>query len=360
MSKKINIGFIGTGEIAQIMHIPYVHNSANMNVYSLCNTSPKPLELMADRYNVPADRCYEDYRDMLDDPELDAVAICTHDHYHQVLAAVAAKKHVFVEKPLAFSVRQATEMIQAAKENEVVLQVGYMKPYDPGFQYFLNRFRQIEEISHIRIHNFAGAYSFIPSIYDLCTVRQVDEHTSSSREKAQNQAIEEEIGTNDQVLKRAYMNMLLGTTHDSVLLREMVGNEITVRYADIASDGQILAILEAQEKRISWESHFITSRMKWDENIYVYSPECELSLHFPSPYLQNAVTQIRINENECETGANKDCVITASYDESYRRQWQSFYNCIVTESCPRADGPGAVLDIKLASDIIKMAKLNFK
>ena len=359
MSRKINIGFIGCGEISQIMHIPYVHESGVMNVYSLCNTSPTPLKFMAERYHIPSERCYTNYKELLQDPQLDAVAICTHDHYAQVLAAAAAHKHIFVEKPLAFNTRQAEEMVEAADRNGVVLQVGYMKPYDPGFEYFLSKFKEIKEISHVRMHNFSGDYTFIPHIYDLCTIHEIDEATRKIREKEQNDAIEEEIRTDSPMLKRAYMNMLLGTSHDSILLRLMFNdNSIHVRYADIAPDGQILAILESKGKRFSWESHFITDRMKWDENMYVYSPECELSLHFPSPYLRNAVTKVKINENEEKTGANRDIEVTASYDESYRREWQAFYRCIIDNEKPLADGYGGLCVIRLASEIIRMAKQN--
>jgi len=359
MNRKLNVGFIGCGEIAQIMHIPYVHESGSMTVYSLCNTSPSPLKFLADRYNIPMERCFSDYKEMLADPALDAVAICTHDHYEQVLAAAAAHKHIFVEKPLAFNTRQAQEMLEAAERYGVVLQVGYMKPYDPGFEYFLNRFRDIKRISHVRMHNFSGDYTFVSRIYDLCTVRETDESTRKLREHTQDLALEEEIGTKNPMLKRAYMNLLLGTSHDSVLLRLMFGNDsIKVRYADIAPDAQILAIMEANGQRFSWESHFITDRMKWDENLFVYSPECELSLHFPSPYLKNAVTKVNINENEQDTGANRDIIVTASYDESYRREWQAFYRCITTGEKPLTDGYGGLCDIRLASEIIQMAKRN--
>lgn len=105
---------------------------------------------------------------------------------------------------------------------------------------------------------------------------------------------------------------------------------------------------------------FYAERMKWDENIYVYSPECELSLHFPSPYLKNAVTQVRVNENEAETGANVESIVTASFDEAFRREWQAFYNNVITGSKPKTDGYGGLCDIHLASEIIRKAKENLK
>jgi len=355
MKKIINIGIIGCGEIAQIMHIPYIVELEGLHLHSLCNSSIEPMEFIAEKYGIPAERCYKDYREMMQDPDLDAVAICTNDHYDPAMVAISFKKHVFVEKPLAFNTRQAEEIIKAAKKNNIIVQVGYMKPYDPGFEYFLNRFRQLNVVSHIRMHNFAGDYTFIPRIYDLCKISHTSPEERKRRAKEQDDAVIEEIGTNEPHYMKAYMNMLLGTTHDSVLLREMLGDDISVYSASIDNNGQIIAILQSRDFRFTWESHFITKRMKWDENMYVYSPECELSLHFPSPYLKNAVTKVHINENESERGANRDIEVTASFDESYKREWREFRDCVLTLKQPKTDAEGGLLDIALASKIIKKA-----
>ena len=355
MEKVLNIGVIGCGEIAQIMHLPYIQELPGLKVHSLCNSSAEAMEFVAEIYGVPASRCYTDYKEMMLDAELDAVAICTNDHYDPAMTAIANGKHIFVEKPLAFNTRQAKEIVEAAKEKNIIVQVGYMKPYDPGFEYFLKCFRELKVVSHLRMHNFAGDYSFIPKIYDICKKSNTTPEERKRRAEEQDAAVIEEIGTNDPKYMRAYMNMLLGTTHDSVLLREMLGDEILVHSSSVDDKGQILAILQAGDFRFSWESHFITDRMKWDENMYVYSPERELSLHFPSPYLKNAVTKVKINQNEPETGANVDMEITASFDESYKREWREFRDCVLGNKEPKTDAYGGLLDIDLASRVIRKA-----
>ncbi len=353
--ERIKIGVIGCGEIAQVMHLPYIADSDEMCVHSLCNTTRSVAEYLAARYGVLDERVFADYRELLNDAELDAVAVCSHDHYEPVMAAIAAGKHVFVEKPLAFCVRQAREMAAAAKQRGVVLQVGYMKIYDPGFRCFLQRFREMGEVRHARVHNFCGNFDYIPQIYNLRKQSSVNEQEKAARRAAADAAVREQIGTLETRFAGPYMDMLLGTTHDTVLLRAMFGDELRVRYADIADDGQTLATLQTPGGlRLTFESHFIDERLVWDENIAVWGPRCELQLVFPSPYLRNAVTKVLVNEND-DSGANRDVAITASYEESFREEWRSFCECVRSGKKPLADADGAVCDIQIAADIVAAA-----
>ena len=124
MKKTIKIGVIGCGEIAQIMHLPYLAELDEFELWSLCNTSKKPLAFCAEKYGVPKERCYTDFADLIADPALDAVLICSADHYQPAMAAIAHGKHLFVEKPLAFNEAQAQAIVDGAKEKQLVLQVG--------------------------------------------------------------------------------------------------------------------------------------------------------------------------------------------------------------------------------------------
>lgn len=76
---------------------------------------------------------YADYRAMLEDPNVNAVAIATPDHLHfgPVMAALEAGKHVFVEKPLATTVDEAKKMIAAAENSGLILQVNFSQRFVP-------------------------------------------------------------------------------------------------------------------------------------------------------------------------------------------------------------------------------------
>jgi predicted dehydrogenase len=84
----------------------------------------------------PGTRQSGDIEELLTDPELDAVVIATHVPSHAPLAlrAFAAGKHVFVEKPLAYSLPEAEAVVDAAREADRLLMVGHLLEYHPGLE----------------------------------------------------------------------------------------------------------------------------------------------------------------------------------------------------------------------------------
>jgi predicted dehydrogenase len=92
--EPLRVGIIGYGEIAQIMHLPYLAE--------LCDLSPTVVNATGERYGVH--NRYSDYHDLVAQSDLDIIAILTLDHFDVARAAIDAGKHVFVEKPLCFSV----------------------------------------------------------------------------------------------------------------------------------------------------------------------------------------------------------------------------------------------------------------
>jgi predicted dehydrogenase len=98
---------------------------------AVCDKRPERREVVANRY--PAVRAYEDYESVLENDEIDAVAIATpvSSHFSMASAALSAGKHVFVEKPLASSSGEAVELIRLANARGRVLMPGHTFLYSP-------------------------------------------------------------------------------------------------------------------------------------------------------------------------------------------------------------------------------------
>ena len=127
----LRIGVIGCGLIAQVMHLPYLHElSERYSIEAICDLSPTVLAAVGERYAVPTR--VTRWQELLETP-LDAVLIATPGS-HALPAIAAARKglHVFVEKPMCFSPAEGRAMIAAAREAGVTLMVGNMKRYDPA------------------------------------------------------------------------------------------------------------------------------------------------------------------------------------------------------------------------------------
>jgi predicted dehydrogenase len=129
---KIGMGIIGAGVWAETHCITYQH-APNAELVALCDIVPEKAAALAKRYAVK--KVYTDYREMLANPAIDAVAVVTPDFAHKqpTVDAANAGKHILVEKPMATTLADAVEMHEAAKRNKVILMPDFHNRWNPCF-----------------------------------------------------------------------------------------------------------------------------------------------------------------------------------------------------------------------------------
>ncbi len=132
-SPAVGIGVIGYGYWGPNL----VRNFANTEgalVVSVSDLDPEKLALVGRRH--PGITATTEFRDLLKDSRIDAVAIATpvHTHYELALAALSAGKHVLIEKPLAHTSGQARHLIEEAARRNLVLMVDHTFLYTPAVQ----------------------------------------------------------------------------------------------------------------------------------------------------------------------------------------------------------------------------------
>ena len=122
---RINVGWIGCGRRAgQLQGIP---EDAQAVAFADVNIKRAQGSLRFGRnYGMTKDDCYQDYREMLERDDLDAVIIATPDHWHALnsIHAMNAGKHVYCEKPMTLTIREGRLMVDAARKNNVACQCG--------------------------------------------------------------------------------------------------------------------------------------------------------------------------------------------------------------------------------------------
>jgi len=123
---------IGTGGIAQGAHMPAYAALPNVDIVAVCDANEKAVADAAKKFNVP--HVFSDYREMLKLDGLDAVDICTPNDMHAepAIAAVAAGKHVLVEKPIARNAAEASTMVEAARKAGRKLMVAHNWRFSTG------------------------------------------------------------------------------------------------------------------------------------------------------------------------------------------------------------------------------------
>jgi predicted dehydrogenase len=143
----LRIGVLGCGQIAQAAHFEAVRKSRNAELYAICDVAEDLLAEMEAVHHPAA--TFGDYAAMLADPNVDAVIVAIADQFHVAAAsqAIAAGKHVLVEKPMGVTVEECQSLAGKVRESGLVLHVGSMKRFDPGIA-FARRFIE-EEIGEL-------------------------------------------------------------------------------------------------------------------------------------------------------------------------------------------------------------------
>ena len=132
--EKVKVGIIGVGSISE-MHFESYKNNPAVEIYAVCDLNEQRAQEKAGKYG--ARRIYKNYQDLLADPAIDAVSICTWNNTHAAIAiaALQADKHVLVEKPLCKTVKEAYQIEQAVEAcNGKTLQVGFVRRFGTNTQ----------------------------------------------------------------------------------------------------------------------------------------------------------------------------------------------------------------------------------
>ena len=125
---RVRLGVVGLGGFGR-QHMAAWAAIPSADVLAICDVQREAAAAMAERYGVP--RLRTDIAEVLSDPDLDAVDLVTpaDQHAEQAMAALAAGKHVFVEKPLAETAADAQRVVDAARAAGLRLQVGLVSRF---------------------------------------------------------------------------------------------------------------------------------------------------------------------------------------------------------------------------------------
>ena len=126
MKKKLRLGIIGCGGIANGKHMPALKKIDEVEMVAFCDIIKERAEKAAEEYGVPGAKVYEDYNEMLKNENLDVVHVCTPNNIH-----APAGCHVMCEKPMAKNVEQAQQMLDAQKRTGKKLTIGYQNRFTP-------------------------------------------------------------------------------------------------------------------------------------------------------------------------------------------------------------------------------------
>jgi predicted dehydrogenase len=132
--KEFRVALVGAGNLARWAHLPSLKRVPNAKLHAVLSTSGARGRTFASRFG--ASYFCSDYDEILADAESDVVLILSRNqlHFSQALAALRAGKHVFVEKPMALTEEECSELCRAVEETGKHLSVGFNRRFAPLYQ----------------------------------------------------------------------------------------------------------------------------------------------------------------------------------------------------------------------------------
>ncbi len=154
LDRLLRIGLLGCGPIAQATHFDAIRKANNAELYAICDIAEDLLQRMSEMYQPKI--AYNDYDKMLADPNVEAIFIAVADQFHVPLAikALAAGKHVLIEKPMGLTVEECEKLRQEVHKKDLIVQIGNNRRFSPTM---VEAKRFIEqEVGEL--HTFEGWY----------------------------------------------------------------------------------------------------------------------------------------------------------------------------------------------------------
>jgi predicted dehydrogenase len=349
--KRVRVGVIGCGGVAQMMHLPYLRELDNLfEIVALCDLSPGVLEAVGNHYGVAAR--YTDFHALVAH-DLDAVLVLTPgSHAPAAIAAATAGRHVLVEKPMCFTLREAGEMIAAADTNGVTLMVAYMKRYDPGYLFAQQAVRNLKHPRAVEVHIWH------PSEPQYLAHHRIDRASDVpsdvlARLRAENEAlVREAIGDVPDWLGFAYVEVLLGSIiHDINALRGLIGAPEAVLSTEIWANGNAImsTFRYGEDVRgvLTWT--FLDDVRNYREDLAFLATDGRVELRFPSPFLKSAPTPVVVELMEDGVYTRREHV--ANFEEAFKQELLHFHHCVTTGAHPLTDGAEGKADVSQAIDM---------
>lgn len=352
--KPVRVGVVGLGMVAQIMHLPYLHEMEEFEIAAVCDVSAKLVDKVAGQYGVSGR--FTDYRRMIASGGVDVVMVLTFYHSDIVRAACAAGKHIFCEKPVAFSPKEAEEMLRAVEKAGVLFQIGYMKRYDEGYLLGLKYFKEMKkagDLRLIRVHDACFQNDLaIGSMYRLWKFDDVP--ASAMREGGRLMAMrtEEALGKVPANVASAYRLLLETGSHDVNVLRGAFGGPNHIVSTEIWPRGNWFTSVMDYGGEVRCELTVARTARNWgDESITAYGMTRTAGVHFPNPFHKNAPTTVEVIS--MDGAATSREVISASHSEAFHNELVHLADCVRRKKKPLTSLEDGLEDTRLMAAIIK-------
>lgn len=359
--RKIGVGVIGCGAVAQIMHLRYLQElSDRFEIAAICDLSPKLLEYIGERYNVAAR--YEDYREMLADDRVEAVLVLAGgSHTQVVIDCLESGKNVLCEKPLCYSVSEAERVVAAEAVSDATVLMGYSMAFDPSFEAGREHLKSWERVDYLSAQVLHPANELYFTHHG---VRTFDDVPAGSRARSLDDQGGAAARTVMAVLEvadvsaeqvRTFYTLFNSSIHDAYCLRLLLGEPEEVVSVEAWRGGEAIAatLRYPGGVRVQYAWVYNHELKHFHQEILAMGGSRRMRIQWPSPFLPSAPTALIVEEMDGE--ALHERRVTGSYEESFKLEQIHFYEVCTDQAAPRHTAADALTDTRLLVEIARQA-----
>jgi predicted dehydrogenase len=359
---RVKIGVVGAGLIGQVEHIPnLVRLSSRFEIVGIADASPR----MRNELERRGFKALANYRQLLE-LDLEAILIAAPDPYHAeiTMAALAKGLHVFCEKPLCFSVAEAREIAAARDRAGKVVQVGYMKRFDPSYEALLGMLpRNGEGLRFISVEvQDPDFWPFNQHQGDFVKTddvpRELIEEAKAHRERQVQRATGRILtGAEMWGFTNSYCSSLIHNINAVHGMLEVMGldtGEVIGAAFFAGGDGGHGSVRLKQRDALWQMTHLFVPRVAdYRERISLYFDGAVYELMFPSPYLNHFPTRLTVALTEGSRWLKTEHRV--GFEEAFVRELVGFWESLVNGAPVRNNVEAATRDLDLAARLAAAA-----
>ena len=351
--KPIRLGIIGCGAIAQIQHLPNLAMLRDQfEVTMVCDRSPALAEYVAKEFHVPDHT--SDYANLLES-DVEAVILCHTDPKTQVaVEAFEAGKHVFIEKPMCYSLDESDAIITASEKSGKVGQVGYVKIYDPAFELAKREVDTMSNVSFVQINHLHPNNTLH---LDQFRIKRFDDIPAAALDevgKARQAAFHDAIGEVADYVEKAFSVISGSMIHDLYGLRVMIGLPNRIVSTEIWNEGRAITTTFEYGSGARCVATWADLPNLWDfkETLEVYGDDKRVILSYPTGFARGILSEVKVyGLDDDGTTFSKEPAI--DWEMAFSRELLHFHECVVGGTASRSSVASARDDISLIINITK-------
>lgn len=350
--KRVRVGVIGLGEVAQIIHLPILQaRDDRFEIAAVCDVSPELLRVIGDEYRI--NRRFTDAIELTALADLDAVFVLNSDEYHAecVIAAATAGKHVLVEKPMCLTIADAQAIIQTRDAAGVQVMVAYMRRFAPAFVEAVEEVSQLGKINYARIRDIIGRNRLI--IEQSSVVHRFDDVPEALRHDRGERAarmVKEAIGDAPADIRGAYRFLLGLNSHDLSAMRELIGFPQSVVAARHWNGGRFITAIFQYDGYCAVLETGADDQRRFDAHLEVYGETKSIRVQYDSPYIRHLPTTLVVHETSGD--AYEERVTRPTFKDPYTQEIEFFYDVATKGIQPKTTPEDFVEDLRLMRMIV--------